>query len=207
MDLASFYDIGDFGAADGEYEMAGLRGFRGVVMTGLDYQPNLGPVGSGDAYAPGDVTADAMALNYVIGAVDVPPPQQGKYGPGGAFDLDFQNAVKEFQLSAGLTGDGWIGPATRKALKAAVDAKNASGDQIVPADDQPLIAPNPTPDLPLPATVTPLPPPKPTPVHPTVPPAAGIPPLAMAVGVAGLLGGAYALWVAYEGRSKKRRAA
>lgn len=105
-------------------------------LNGLTYNPNLNDVGHGSAYTPGSIAADARALNFLGFIPDVLlariPDTLGGSGTQdlnagvGAFDPTFKTAVADFQAAVGgLTVDGFIGPATRAALKAAVDAKNA----------------------------------------------------------------------------------
>ncbi len=196
---SSYYDaaedeetafIGDF--APGGQQMGALV-TMGAPAGGLDYVPDLAPVGSKSTYFPRSVTADALALT-VLG-VDA-----GIHGGGvsqasdmnsgtGAWDINFRGAVTAFQKANGLTADGWIGPVTRAKLKERVDEKNRTA-----------------PNLPAPTTPpAPVPPPSPSnqvPVNPSVPgqpaPAHGFAALStaqkvgvVAGGVALLAGGYY----------------
>lgn len=116
---------------------------REVGIAGLNYVPDLAPVGSGSAgsYYPRDTSGDAAALNY-LGYFPEPLYKSHKGTSGsqaadmaaktGAWAPDFQQAVRYFQEANGLAADGWIGPATRTKLAALVTAKNASGDSSIP---------------------------------------------------------------------------
>jgi peptidoglycan hydrolase-like protein with peptidoglycan-binding domain len=125
-DVSGWADYPDQGVA-----MGALIG----QLAGLNYNPNLADVGHGAAYNPGSIADDAAALNFLGFLPDVLLAQiPDSFGQGGqkdlaagvgAFDLRFRVAVTDFQDSAGLVADGFIGPNTRRALKAAVDAKNA----------------------------------------------------------------------------------
>jgi Putative peptidoglycan binding domain len=99
----------------------------------LDYQPSLGPVGSGAGYWPGDVRADALALDFLgcpIATAATPSTgtQSGDMSTlSGAWDPNFRGAVGAFQAKAGISADGWIGPSTRTVLAQAVATQNAAG--------------------------------------------------------------------------------
>ena len=129
-----------------------MGGLGDMAMAGLNYSPSFSDVGHGSAYWPGDVSADAAALNYIgflpdVYAAQLNPStgsQQGDMnGAAGAWDPNFRQAVTDFQDSAGLTADGWIGPNTRRALAVAVQAKNASDSPIAPPYIPPPVAPAP----------------------------------------------------------------
>lgn len=119
-------------------------------ISGLSYSPSASSVGSGSAYFPGDVSQDAAALNYTGFLPDqffyTLKPSTGSQsgdmnGQAGAWDPAFRQAVRDFQMSAGVTADGWIGPATRTRLKLAVETKNAMSAPNAP----PFIPPAPSP--------------------------------------------------------------
>lgn len=125
----------------GYYDSGRALGAIAGAMSGLDYNPSLADVGHGSAYWPGDTTADAAALNYLgflpdpylRAHVGTTGNQAGDMRSNvGAWDPAFKTAVQDFQETASLAADGWIGPATRKALAAAVAAKNANGGLPAP---------------------------------------------------------------------------
>jgi hypothetical protein len=138
------------------YDERDVMSGMGGTMAGLSYAPDLGPVGSGadGSYYPRDTSADAAALNF-LGFLPDPflakhigttGSQRGDMSSGaGAWDPAFQTAVRDFQGTAGLAADGWIGPKTRAGLAAAVGAKNAR--EAPNAPPQP-IPPNLIPGLP-----------------------------------------------------------
>src|SRR5688572_23587250 len=96
-------------------------------LGGLVYVPDLGAVGSGSqgTYYPRDTSQDARALAYLN---FYPEPWASSHvgtlgsraadsaNEAGAWDPVFREALENFQKAAGLTADGWIGPATRRAL-------------------------------------------------------------------------------------------
>lgn len=164
----------------------GMLGYLGAIgaMGSFAYAPNLGPVGSGASYYPGDTSADAAALNYLgfypelyfKSHIGTEGSQKDDMADGaGAWDPTFQTAVKDFQASAsGLTVDGWIGPKTRTALAAAVAVKNASAQPLIPPGPYtPPASPLPTPPAVIPPFVPNVPVgPSPSPVSPSQPAAA-----------------------------------
>ena len=180
--------------------MGDLSDFRmGELVTmgapiGLQYTPDLAPVGSKSTYFPRSVTNDAIALTFLGFDAGVPGggiSQQSDMNSGtGAWEPTFRAAVTAFQKANGLTVDGWIGPATRTLIKTRVDQKNAT-----------------TPNVPEPPKPTPpsaIPPPSPSnqvPVNPAVPgqpaPATGLAALStgakvgIAAGVAAVAAGLY----------------
>lgn len=108
--------------------------------------PARRPWDSGSAYYPGNVDADAEALNYLGYGAGYPGGGSGQSSDmsraEGAWDTTFQTAVRKFQANAGLTADGWIGPKTRASLKLAVDRQNA-----IPSSPGALPAPMPPPGV------------------------------------------------------------
>lgn len=95
----------------------------------FSYNPDLRDVGHGADYYPGSVQADAAALNYLgyfpdfDTFVDTTGSASGDQAASvGAWDPTFGSAVGDFQRTHGLTQDYWIGPETRRAIKAAIDA-------------------------------------------------------------------------------------
>lgn len=199
---SSYYDaaaVEDSGAALGalsDFRMGELVTMAGV---GLQYEPDLAPVGSKATYFPRSVTADAVALTFLGFDAGIPGggvSQQADMSTGtGAWEPNFRAAVTAFQQANGLTVDGWIGPQTRKTIKLRVDQKNAS-----------------TPNVPEPPKPTPkeaIPPPSPSnqvPVNPSVPgqpqPATGLAALSTGakVGIAaGVVAIAAGLWYALKG--------
>lgn len=149
-----------------------LASIAAAVIGPLDYNPPTGPVGSKTAYWPesrpngADTSEDAEALSYVGFMPDGDlermrnsrgSQQQDMATNSGAWDPGFRAAVSRFQAAKGLTVDSWIGPQTRRTLKLAVDAKNAT-------------APNDPPPPPPPVPVTPVPGLVPVPVTPILPP-------------------------------------
>lgn len=155
----------------GLYGGDGLRSFGGLGSIGgfsapFSYSPNLAPVGSGSAYFPGDVSADAAALNYLGYLADadyaqISPSTGTQSGDmnnsAGAWDPSFRGAIANFQNASGITADTWVGPQTRTALLGAVTLKNAN----------PGVTPN-IPSTPVPVTPGSVPA-LPTPVPGTVP--------------------------------------
>jgi hypothetical protein len=129
---------------DGEDGLSGVQFMAGIG--GLDYNPSLAPVGSGSGYYPGSVDADADALNFLGYGAGFPGGGNGQREDmdraEGAWDTTFKAAVTSFQGNAGLKADGWIGPATRTALKAAVDRQNQ-----IPSAPGALPAPMPPPGV------------------------------------------------------------
>jgi hypothetical protein len=127
-DVAGWGDYPDSGVA-----MGALIG----QLAGLAYSPNLNDVGHGAAYSPGSISDDARALNFLGFLPDQLLAEiPDSFGQGGQKDLAagvgafhpvFKQAVTDFQQVTGCcTADGFIGPVTRAALKARVDAKNAA---------------------------------------------------------------------------------
>lgn len=163
--------------SDGWGDYYDERGMSGFVQMGdmgsvsnapLLYIPNTNAVGSGAAYFPGDVSSDALALNYLGFIPDALLPQlarsTGTQGGdmangAGAWDQVFQQAVRDFQGVAGDTVDGWIGPKTRISLGAAVGAKNLSASPVAPPQVLPPVPVIPgTPIIPIaPVPGSPLP--------------------------------------------------
>jgi len=115
-----------------------LMGGMGSIYAGmgaLAYTP-VQATGSGSSYNPGDTSQDALALNYLgyypdqlvvahVGTSGSVAADQA--ASTGAWDPDFQTAVRDFQQATGLSVDGWIGNQTRAKLLALVNAKNAAG--------------------------------------------------------------------------------
>jgi hypothetical protein len=162
--------------SDGWGDYYDERGMSGFVQMGsvssapLMYIPNTNDVGHGAAYFPGDVSNDALALNYLgfipDDAINGLAPSTGTQAgdmaqQAGAWDGDFRSAVVTFQSSAGITSDGWIGPQTRMALGAAVGLKNASASPVAPPQVLPPVPVVPT---------TPIIPISPVPPSPGAPP-------------------------------------
>jgi len=126
-----------------------LMGAMGSIYGGmgaLTYSPPQA-TGSGSSYNPGDTAQDALALNYLgyfpdqlvashVGTSGSVSADQAN--STGAWDPDFQTAVRDFQAATGLSVDGWIGNQTRAKLLAMVNAKNAAGGVVVP----PLVNPS-----------------------------------------------------------------
>lgn len=149
-----------------------IAALAAAVIGPLAYNPPTGPVGSKAAYWPesrpngADTSEDAEALAYTGYMPDSDlermrnsrgSQQQDMATNSGAWDPGFRAAVSRFQAAKGLTVDSWIGPQTRRTLKAAVDAKNAT-------------APNDPPPPPPPVPVVPNPGQVPVPVPPIMPP-------------------------------------
>lgn len=143
---------GDFTGGYSEFydERGGMGGLGDVDigMGSLLYTPSTASVGSGSTYWPGDVSSDAEALNYIGYTTGPVKPSTGSQqgdmaAQSGAWDGNFKEAVKTFQIDHLLTPDGWIGPKTRAAIGLAVAAKNASESPI-----QPPIPPSPAPPFP-----------------------------------------------------------
>lgn len=124
-------------------------------MAGLNYAPNLGPVGAGAGYYPGSVLEDGRALSYLgyldpdivfdlTNGYDTTGSAAGDMqGEGkGAWLREFRMAVEAFQKDVGIEADGWIGPITRGAILAAVARKNAQ--------EMPSPLPIPPPPIPIP---------------------------------------------------------
>jgi putative peptidoglycan binding protein len=161
----------DYGDGWGDYpdaQMSGQTIGMGALWTPpLDYAPSTSSVGSGAAYWPGDVTADAQALNVLQYLSDTSAYwQPGTNSPAhpstgsqsgdmaasaGAWDPLFQAAVRQAQASFGDTQDGWIGPQTRASLAQAVAAWNQANSPIAPP--QPVSPTPPAPDVPPPAVI------------------------------------------------------
>ena len=127
----------------GTYPM-GINGLGGIGDSGIGapapfvYLPNLGPVGSGSAYFPGDVENDAAALVFLHFMSDLDDANRnisrGSQGAdmrsgdeAGGFDPLFRAAVARFQAARGLKVDSFIGPQTRGGIAAAVAEANAKG--------------------------------------------------------------------------------
>ncbi len=137
----------------------------GQIAAPFQYFPDLSPVGSGSAYFPRSVAADAQALNFLGFLTDAElaslRPSTGTQsgdmnGPAGAWAPAFRGAMGRFQASAGITADTWVGPQSRGKLATAVSAKNANPGALPP--------PPPNPDRPVPVnpgTVPALPTPLP----------------------------------------------
>lgn len=143
-----------------------LRGAKNIGGIGapaapFEYTPDLGPVGSGNTYFPGDVEQDAAALNFLGFLSDVDDANRAiskgsleadQSSDSGAWDNAFRQAVLIFQSAVGITTDGWIGPQTRGALVTAVNGKNANPDVApppLPAPGSIPIAPSSVPAKPL----------------------------------------------------------
>ncbi len=124
----------------------GIGGLGDIGGAPFVYIPDLAPVGSGNAYFPRSVEADAAALNFLgflpsDSQLSAPrQPSQGSQAAdmadnSGAWDPEFRGAVKagavtRFQASdptSGLVIDSWIGPATRTAIAFQVQIANANG--------------------------------------------------------------------------------
>jgi hypothetical protein len=149
----------------------GMAGLGAVDAAPLVYVPNLVPVGSGASYSPGSITADAHALNFLgfipdalLGQIpDTSTTVGGSVAQDqaqqlGAFNPTFRQAVTDFQqTNGGLTVDGFIGPATRTALAAAVAAKNAQSVPTAPPFTPPVVpgVPGVPPNLPVPGGLLP----------------------------------------------------
>lgn len=149
-------DYGDQGW--GGYPDAQMSGLGSLTAAPMTYTPNLGPVGSGSSYWPGDVSMDAAALNYIGVTPDslLLRPSTGTQAgdmaaSAGAWDPNFQAGVKAFQGANGDTVDGWIGPQTRTSLAAAVTAANLKASPIAPP--QPISPTPPAPDVPPPGVL------------------------------------------------------
>ncbi len=109
---------------------AALASATGTGLPLLDYQPDLGAVGSGSAgtYFPRSVAADVNALRF-LGYTQLTPADVGggvsqasdSASQRGAWHLGFQAALKSF---TGNASDPWIGPSYRQKLALAVAAKN-----------------------------------------------------------------------------------
>jgi len=150
---AGYYDAATDEPMSG-IEWSGIHGI-GDLHPGSAYKLNLTPTGSGKAYYPGSVDADAEALNYLGYQAGFPGGGNGQAADiqagEGAWDDTFQQAVRNFQADArGAAGtvDGWIGVNTRKALFAAVQARNASNPSAplpAPSRTLPNVAPAPSP--------------------------------------------------------------
>jgi len=120
----------------------GGRGMGSIGQPGtLVYTPNLGPVGSGPTYFPGDVEQDAAALVFLDFMSNVADANRnisrGSQGAdianvGGAWDPAFRASTARFQAAKGLTADTWIGPKTRAALAAAVAFQNLNPGKLPP---------------------------------------------------------------------------
>ncbi len=211
---SSYYDmasdeetpfIGDYDFAPGGQQMSALAPYgqaligslvtMGAPPGGLDYVPDLAPVGSKSTYFPRSVNADALALTFLGFDAGIPGggvSQQADMSSGtGAWDPSFRGALTAFQKSVGITADGWIGPQSRTKLKEKVDEKNRTAPNIPAAPQAPA----------------PVPPPSPSnqvPVNPSVPgqpqPATGFAALttgqkaAVVAGGLALLGGGYYLY-------------
>jgi len=101
-------------------------------MGALDYTPDLSDPHVNGEYYPGETGQDAGALFYLghMNEGDITQETTGSRAGdiasgAGAWDPTFQNAVRSFQGANGVVPvDGWIGPITRTALAAAVQAKN-----------------------------------------------------------------------------------
>lgn len=109
----------------------GIGGFAAP----FSYTPDLAPVGSGAAYFPRDVSADAAALNYLGYMADGDyaqiTPSQGSQAAdmandAGAWDPTFRGCIAHLQSDAGITVDTWVGPQTRTAIAAKVLLANAN---------------------------------------------------------------------------------
>lgn len=200
-------DYGDNGW--GDYPNAQMSGMGALWTPPLSYAPSTASVGSGSAYWPGDVMADAEALN-VLGylsdtsaywepgtSTPVHPStgsQSGDMSAGaGAWDPNFQAAVKAAQAAYGDTQDGWIGPQTRGSLANAVAAWNQANSPIAPP--QPLSPTPPAPDVPDPSVIPGGGGPSPSPSEPAAPGSiqSYLTPrnIAIGLGVLVLAGGAY----------------
>ncbi len=125
----------------------------GIGAVAFRYNPDLGPVGSGSAYWARDVEADAAALVFLGFMTDLVDANRAiSKGSAsqdfalkvGCFDPDFRDSVTDFQRSAGITADSFIGPNTRRAIAAAVAAKNAGGaaPRPAPPGQKPAAPPN-----------------------------------------------------------------
>jgi hypothetical protein len=165
-------DFGDQGWGDyPTAQMAGVGGMAALWTPPLSYTPSLTAVGSGSAYWPGDVTADAQALNVLGYLTDTDPywvsggntavhPSTGSQAgdmaaSAGAWDPNFQAALKLAQAAEGATVDGWIGPQSRGDLANAVAAWNQANAPNAPP--QPVSPTPPAPNVPPPAVIPVLP--------------------------------------------------
>ena len=124
-------------------------------LGGLDYSPDLEPVGAGASYYPRDTADDAAALAFLgflsqaalAAHVGTTGTQAGDMkSNAGAWSPPFRAAVLAFQKSAALGADSWIGPNTRRALAAAV-AKNNAIEPPFPPNPGPIVPPGPRPNL------------------------------------------------------------
>lgn len=129
-----------------------MFGMGAVDAAPLSYPLNTTPVGSQASYWPGDVTADAHALNFLGFIPDTyfsqlkpsTGSQQGDMSASaGAWDPVFRQGVTDFQDSVSITTDGWIGPQTRTALAAAVAVHNAQATPNQPPFVPPAVIPVP----------------------------------------------------------------
>lgn len=118
-------------------------------MGALDYTPDLSDPHVNGEYYPGATGQDAGALFYLgyMTEDDITRETTGSRAgdlavSGGAWDPKFQDAVRNFQGANGVTPvDGWIGPVTRAALAAAVQAKNLGDQPNTPPFQPPNIPP------------------------------------------------------------------
>ena len=142
----------------GDYPDA--RGMGSLTAAPMTYAPSLASVGSGSSYWPGDVSHDALALNFLGFIPDqimssVKPSTGSEAGDmaanAGAWDPTFQQGVKDFQDVNNDTVDGWIGPPTRTSLAAAVIARNLQSSPLVPP--QPVTPTPPAPGVPPPGVL------------------------------------------------------
>lgn len=150
---SGYYDARNDQAMSG-IEWAGMQAIGELFQ----YKLNTTPTGSGANYYPGDVEADADALNFLGYGAGFPGGGNGQKEDiargEGAWDDTFQQAVRNFQADAkGAAGpvDGWIGVKTRAALFAAVQARNAAmpaGPLPAPARTLPNVPPGVTPPAP-----------------------------------------------------------
>lgn len=147
------------------YPVSSGGDFASGGMGAFAYAPSLAPVGTASAgnYDPGNCDQDAAALTYLGFPAGTPGGGNGQAADSasgsGAWNPQFQAAVRAFQASANLTQDGWIGPQTRSAILAAVSLKNNS---------QPAPAPNVV--VPITPTVIDVVPVGPLPPGPAAPP-------------------------------------
>ncbi len=147
MGLATFDEAG-FELYD---EGTNMGAIGAVDAAPLLYVPNLADVGHGASYNPGSIAGDAHALNF-LGFIPDPiltqiPDTSGDVGTDqaqgrGAFNPQFQVAVRDFQTETGITVDGFIGPQTRQRLALAVAAHNAQ-TPIAPPFTPPIVPPIP----------------------------------------------------------------